>query len=94
MMTAGPACSLRTALWQPGRADPRAARGHRSVPPGPLYAALCDPLLFYSFGPWESAGDVEAMRADPDAQAAIQRLVALCDSASPGTFRVVAVSPP
>jgi hypothetical protein len=78
-----------TALGDVFRALPRPPAGA-----GVLVQSTRDPLLFYSFGPWRSAGDVEAMRADPDARAAIQRLVDLCDSASPGTFRVAAVSPP
>ena len=61
-------------------------------PPGPgtLLRSESDPSLFYSFGPWDRLEDIEAMRNDPRARAAIARLVELCVEASPGTFRVVA----
>lgn len=61
-------------------------------PPGPgtLLRSESDPSLFYSFGPWDRLEDIEAMRDDPRARAAIARLVELCTEASPGTFRVVA----
>jgi hypothetical protein len=64
-------------------------------PPGPgtLVQSLSDPALFYSFGPWRQLEDVQAMRSDPRAQAAIQRLISLCTVATPGTFRVVAEVP-
>lgn len=69
----------------------------RSLPDPPgtgtLLRSEADPNLFYSFGPWSRIEDVEAMRAEPRAQAAIARLVALCAEASPGTFRVVATVP-
>lgn len=63
-----------------------------SHPPGPgtLLQSESDPSLFYSFGPWNRLEDIEAMRDDPGARAAIARLVELCVEASPGTFRVVA----
>lgn len=60
---------------------------------GTLIQSLSDPLLFYSFGPWSRLEDVEAMRADAGAQAAIQGLVAHCTGATPGTFRVIAQVP-
>jgi hypothetical protein len=61
-------------------------------PPGPgtLLRSESDPALFYSFGPWDRLEDIEAMRSDPRARAAIERLVGLCIEASPGTFHVVA----
>ena len=60
---------------------------------GTLIQSLSDPALFYSFGPWTRLEDVEEMRSNPRAQAAIQRLIALCTEATPGTFRVVAEVP-
>jgi hypothetical protein len=57
---------------------------------GTLLRSVADPTLFYSFGPWSRLEAVEAMRADPDAQAAIRRLAELCTDATPGTFRLVA----
>lgn len=61
-------------------------------PPGPgtLLRSESDPSLYYSFGPWDRLEDIQAMRNDPRARAAIARLVDLCIEASPGTFRVVA----
>lgn len=65
-------------------------------PPGPgtLLRSESDPSLFHSFGPWDRLEDIQAMRADPRAQAAIARLVDLCEEALPGTFRVVAEAQP
>jgi hypothetical protein len=57
---------------------------------GTLLASEREPGLFYSFGPWEKLEDIEAMRADPGARLAIDKVIALCDSATPGTFRLVA----
>jgi hypothetical protein len=64
-------------------------------PPGTgiLIQSVSDPELFYSFGPWRRFEDIRAMRSDPRAQAGIERLVALCAEATPGTFRVVAEVP-
>jgi hypothetical protein len=69
--------------------------GELDNPPGTgtLIQSLSDPALFYSFGPWTRLEDVEAMRGNPRAQAAIQRLIALCTEATPGTFRMVAEVP-
>ena len=57
---------------------------------GTLLASESDPTLFYSFGPWASVADIEAMRADPAARTAIERVVAMCDRATPGTYKEVA----
>ena len=61
-------------------------------PPGPgtLIQSLDEPTQFYSFGPWRSLEDIQAMRADPRSPEQIGRLAALCDTAVPGAFRVVA----
>ena len=55
-----------------------------------LVQSLGDPTLFYSFGPWPSLAAIQAMRADPSAQAGVARLRALCTTAQPGSFKVVA----
>jgi len=60
---------------------------------GTLIQSLSDTALFYSFGPWGGLEDVQEMRSDPRAQAAIQRLIGLCTEATPGTFRMVAQVP-
>ena len=64
-------------------------------PPGPgtLVQSVQDSTLFYSFGPWGSIADIQAMRADPRTASEIGKLVALCDEAVPGTYRVVASVP-
>lgn len=64
-------------------------------PPGPgtLVRSQSDPTLFYSFGPWSRAEDIQSMRGDTRARAAIERLADLCTEATPGTFQVVATAP-
>ena len=64
-------------------------------PPGPgtLVQSLEDATLFYSFGPWNSLEDIQAMRAHPRAPAMIGKLASLCEQATPGSFRVVATVP-
>ncbi len=57
---------------------------------GTLIQSLDDPSLFYSFGPWDSLDDIQAMRSNPEARAAIQRVVELCEQATPASYRVVA----
>ncbi|HKP54584.1 MAG TPA: antibiotic biosynthesis monooxygenase family protein [Chloroflexia bacterium] len=57
---------------------------------GTLIRSLTDPTLFYSFGPWDSLEDIEAMRRDAQAQQAIQRIIELCNEAAPGAYHVVA----
>ena len=52
-----------------------------------------DPQQFYSFGAWESEQDIAAMRADPRTPQALGTLMAVCEEARPGTFRVVARVP-
>jgi len=61
-------------------------------PPGPgtLIQSLQEPTQFYSFGPWRSLEDIQAMRAHPQTPEVIGKLAALCEVATPGAFRVVA----
>jgi heme-degrading monooxygenase HmoA len=56
---------------------------------GTLIQSLTDPTLFYSFGPWNSLEDIQAMRSDPAAQEAMRRARELCEEAMPGSYRVV-----
>lgn len=65
-------------------------------PPGPgtLVRSESDPTLYYSFGSWERLEDIQAMREDPGAQAALARLMEVCEEGSPGAFRVVAEARP
>lgn len=60
---------------------------------GTLIRSESDPALFYSFGPWSRLEDIDSMRGDAGARAAIARLVEHCTEATPGTFRVVATAP-
>lgn len=64
-------------------------------PPGKgiLIQSTSDSTLFYSFGPWNSVEAIEAMRGDHRAQEGIRKLIDLCTTANPGSFRVVAESP-
>ena len=55
-----------------------------------LLQNLTDPTLFYSFGPWRSLADIEAMRSDPQSQEAFRKIMELCVEANPSTYRVVA----
>lgn len=57
---------------------------------GTLVQSVDDPQQFYSFGWWQRFEDIRAMRADPQAGAAVARLAALCTEAQPGAYRVVA----
>lgn len=59
---------------------------------GTLLQSVDEPRQFYSFGPWQSLDDVQAMRAAPGAAEAIQTLVDLCEEATPGSFRVAATA--
>lgn len=56
---------------------------------GTLIQSLSEPTLFYSFGPWASLADVEAMRNDPVAQDAIAKVRSHCIEATPGAYRAV-----
>jgi hypothetical protein len=56
---------------------------------GVLLQHQTDRSLFYSFGPWTSTEDVEALRRSPEAQDAFLRVAALCDEAQPGVYQVV-----
>lgn len=64
-------------------------------PPGKgiLIQSTTDTTLFYSFGPWENAEAVDAMRNNERAREGIGKLMAMCTEAAPGSFRVVAESP-
>jgi hypothetical protein len=54
-----------------------------------LLQSIGDPLLFYSFGPWESHDAVIAMRRDPAAMNEIKRVTELCSEVMPGTFKMI-----
>ncbi len=56
---------------------------------GTLIRSAAEPGVFYSFGPWQKAQDVEIMRSDPTSQKALAALVALCEEATPGSYHLV-----
>lgn len=56
---------------------------------GTLVRSIDNPRLFYSFGPWKSLEDIQAMRSHPQTPAMFQRLIELCEEATPGAYRVV-----
>ena len=70
------------------------AEAFTSLPAQPLWGTLLrseqDPTLFYSFGPWPNEAAIAAMRSDSNARVALQRAMALCVGATPGTYRQVA----
>jgi heme-degrading monooxygenase HmoA len=59
---------------------------------GTLLQSLDDPQQFYSFGPWRSLDDIDAMRSHPDTPEEIGNLMDLCEEGNPGAFRVVATA--
>lgn len=71
----------------------RLARSFAGLPAQPVWGTLLrsrtDPSTFYSFGPWRNEADVEAMRSDPAAQAAMAEVRAHCLEATPGLCEVV-----
>lgn len=77
--------------WQDLGAEFRKLRSP-PIGDGNLLQSLTDPALHYSFGRWESAEAIAAMRDDPKALAAIQKVVDLCVDAQPGGFRLIAKS--
>lgn len=65
------------------------------MPPGgtgTLVQSLTDPLLFYSFGAWQSMEAILVMRQDAKAQEGIKKVADLCTEATPGSYRVVAIA--
>ena len=60
---------------------------------GTLIQSATDPTVFYSFGAWQRADHVTAMRADPRAQSAFATLRELCSEMTPGLYRIIAELP-
>jgi quinol monooxygenase YgiN len=65
-----------------------------ALPDPPRWGALIrsarDPTLFHSFGPWESAENIAAMRTDPKANASIKAIRNLCVEMLPGDYELIA----
>ena len=62
-----------------------------AAPPrwGSLLRSTDDPLLFYSFGPWDRRADIDAMRSEPTVQQAFAALRSFCEEVTPGTYELV-----
>jgi heme-degrading monooxygenase HmoA len=56
---------------------------------GTLIRSITDRSLFHSFGPWESAEDVAAMRSQPVTAAAFRAIAEVCDEVTPGDYEIV-----
>lgn len=56
---------------------------------GTLIRSTVDPSLFHSFGPWENANDVAAMRNNASAAAAFQAIQDVCVEVTPGDYEIV-----
>ena len=57
---------------------------------GLLVQSVADPALYYSFGPWRSLEDIQAMSQSAQVQAGLEALARHCTEAQPGAYRVVA----
>jgi heme-degrading monooxygenase HmoA len=56
---------------------------------GTLIRSMKDKTLFHSFGPWEDASHVEAMRNNPEAGRAFQEIHELCTELTPGDYEII-----
>lgn len=69
------------------------ASAFEALPSKPLWGALLqslsEPARSYSFGPWSRLEDIEDMRRNPTAQAAMATVRSLCIEASPSACRLV-----
>jgi hypothetical protein len=57
---------------------------------GALIRSVNDPTLFHSFGPWEAAEHIVAMRRSPETIAAFKVIQALCVDLIAGDYMLVA----
>ena len=62
-----------------------------NVPPaqGTLIQNLKDPLLFYSFGPWDSLEDINMIRSNENLKKALADIIELCQEARPGNYKTI-----
>lgn len=56
---------------------------------GTLIQSLSDPLLFYSFGPWETLEDIQVMRSNENVKQALTEIIELCQQAKPDNYKTV-----
>jgi heme-degrading monooxygenase HmoA len=92
--------TLATYRVVPGKEDDFVRRWHElaaifiGLPNPPHWAVLVrstrDPTLCHSFGPWESADHIAAMRKSGEALATFKALQELCIEMMPGDYEVVA----
>ncbi|MFZ0453130.1 MAG: hypothetical protein WAM24_05215 [Ignavibacteriaceae bacterium] len=52
-----------------------------------LIQSLENHSIYYSFGPWINAEQMQSSRADKKYRVAISKLVSLCAEAKPGSFK-------
>jgi heme-degrading monooxygenase HmoA len=57
---------------------------------GALIRSTRDATLFHSFGPWDEAEHIAAMRKSPQATAAFAAMQSLCVETLPGDYELVA----
>jgi hypothetical protein len=57
---------------------------------GTLLQSVTDPAIFYSFGPWLTLADIEAMRLNAQVQAGLAALRQYCSEMQADAFRTVA----
>jgi hypothetical protein len=57
---------------------------------GALIRSTRDPTLFHSFGPWDSAEHIAAMRIDPKTNASFDAIRKLCVEMLAGDYQLVA----
>ena len=56
---------------------------------GTLIQSLSDSLVFYSFGPWETLEDINAMRNNENVKKALSDIMEHCQEAKPGNYKTV-----
>ena len=94
-----PAYTLATYKVIPGKEDEfisawnGLAKAFSSLPSPPYWGTLIrsktDRSVFHSFGPWEKADDVRAMRASSVAAEAFDAIRRLCVEMTPGDYELV-----
>jgi hypothetical protein len=56
---------------------------------GALIRSLSERSIFYSFGPWQSARDVQEMRNNTEVSVMFGKLYELCTELSPGDYEII-----
>jgi hypothetical protein len=79
------------AAWQ-ALCDGFAQLDHPPVGNVTLVQSTTEPSLHYSFAPWRTLEDFQAMRSDPRLQEGFRKLADCCTEFIPGVHRVVGKS--